>query len=256
MFDLNLQCSMPPRFGESVDPRSADSARLAKIKAAGLEALAFARQATLLHRDVTETYPELAEPGDDVVVFLHGLFATAGVLRPMRLTIEREVPALTAALSYAPGRGIASIAESLAELVDRLPSGVLVHLVGHSMGGLVARWYVQELGGDPRVVQTISLAAPFLGTERARLMPATAGRDIRPDSAVLKRLRVPTESPVPHLSIVADSDNVVAEHAVFHLGESVVIRACGHNGLLYHPEAVKVVIERVRAARGSDSVRI
>jgi Palmitoyl protein thioesterase len=227
---------------------------LSRLRAAGREALAFARQATLLHRDVTLTYPRLAEPGQDVVVLLHGLFATAGVLRPLRRAIEQEALAHTASLSYAPGRGVASIAETLAELIDRLPSGVRVHLVGHSMGGLVARWYVQELGPDPRVVQTISLAAPFLGTERAWLMPAAAGRDIRPDSAVLARLREAEVSRIPHLSVLAEVDNVVTSEARFHLGESVVIRACGHNGLLYHPETASVVVERVRTARGSERV--
>jgi len=219
------------------------------IRQVGREALAFARQATLMHRDVTATYPRLAEPGDDVVVLLHGLFATAGVLRPIRHAVEQQTGAYTASFSYAPGPGVAAVADSLGELVDRLPSGVFIHLVGHSMGGVAARWFVQELGGDPRIVQSISLASPFRGTRRAMLVPAAAGRDIVPESAVLSRLAERDACGVPHLSVVAGADLLVTEEAVLHHGERVVIDGCGHNGLLYHPSVAELVVGRVLAAQ-------
>src|SRR5688572_20838715 len=60
------------------------------LRAVGREALAFARQAVLLHRDVASTLPERVREGEDVVVLLHGLFATAGVLRPLRRSIEQD----------------------------------------------------------------------------------------------------------------------------------------------------------------------
>lgn len=222
------------------------AARL-KLREVRLEALAFARQATLLHRDVAATYPRLCEPGDDVVVFLHGLFATAGVLRPMREAVEQGTGAHTASFTYAPHLGVAAVADSLGELVDRLPSGVRIHLVGHSMGGVASRWFVQELGGDPRIVQSISLASPFQGTRHAKLMPYAAGRDIAPESAVLRRLGERGDSGVPHVSVVASADTLVTEEASLHHGERVVIQGCGHNGMLYHPEVKALVVARVLA---------
>lgn len=223
---------------------------LSALRLVSREALAFARQATLLHRDVTASYPRLAVPGEDVVVLLHGLFATAGVLRPMREAIESRAGAHTASFSYAPGPGVASVAESLAELVDRLPARVRVHLVGHSMGGVVARWFVQELGGDERVVQTLSLGSPFGGTHRARLMPTAAGRDITPNGVVLQRLAERGDCGVPHLSVAGQVDRVVPrERASLQHGECVVIDDCGHNGLLYHEAVTSLVVERLLAAR-------
>ena len=220
---------------------------ISRIRDVGREAMAFARQATLLHRDMSASYPRLAQPGEHVVVFLHGLFATAGVLRPIRETVSEKTGAHAASFSYVPGPGVAAVAERLAELVDRLPSGVSIHLVGHSMGGLAARWFVQELGGDPRVVQSISLASPFQGTTRARLMPAAAGRDIAPGSAVLRRLRERGECGVPHLSVVAAADALVTEDAALHHGDRVEIADCGHNGVLYHRQVAELVAERVVA---------
>lgn len=224
---------------------------LKTLRVAGLEAVAFARQAVLLHRDVAAVYPERAAPGEDVVVLLHGLFATAGVLRPMRRHVEEHAPAHTASFSYAPGPGVDAIAKGLADLVARLPGGVRVHLVGHSLGGVVARWYLQEHGGDPRIVQTVSLASPFRGTRHARLMPTGAGRDILPGSEVLQRLsrRAHVAAHVPHLSVVAAQDRVVTERAAFAHGEELVIEDCGHNSLLYHPEVGELLAHRVRALR-------
>jgi pimeloyl-ACP methyl ester carboxylesterase len=229
------------------DPR--ERSRLRNWRVAGREALALARQATLLHRDVTRATPSSAREGDDVVVLLHGLFATAGVLRPMRRAIEAHAPAHTASLSYSPYPGVERVAQRLAELIERLPVGVRIHLVGHSMGGVIVRWYVQELGGDPRVVQTVSLASPFNGTERARILPTAAGRDITPGSRVLQRLTERGKRDLPHLSVVADSDTLITADAALNRGERVVVRDCGHNALLYHPEVPKLIVERVRASR-------
>src|SRR5262249_27617674 len=125
-----------------------------RLRIMGREALAFARLATLLHRDLAALHADHATADEDVVVLLHGLFATAGVLRPLRRRLEQQAGAHTASFSYPPGPGIPALAERLGALVAKLPEGVRIHLVGHSLGGLVARWFVQELGGDPRVVQT------------------------------------------------------------------------------------------------------
>ena len=120
------------------------------------------------------------------------------------------------------------------------------------MGGLAARWFVQELGGDPRIVQTISLASPFNGTRRAWMMPAAAGRDIARDSLVLSRLGQRGDCGVPHLSVVAARDTLVTEDASLHHGDRIVIEECGHNGLLYHADVAQLVVARVlsHAVRG------
>lgn len=232
-----------PLHARSGEPMTPEVAGLRRLRATAREALAFARQATLLHLDTREVCPTEATVGADVVVLVHGLFATAGVLRPLRGHLERATGASTASFSYAPGPGVETVAARLARLVERLPTGVRVHLVGHSLGGLVARWFVQELGGDPRVVETVSLASPFAGTRHARLLPAGAVRDIVPESRVLRRLAEKARAPagVPHLSIVAGEDSVVTEHAALGGGDEVVIEGAGHNGLLYDPRVAALV---------------
>jgi len=212
------------------------------------ETLATLREVVLMPRDLAPVVPE-AKPGDDVVVLVHGFFASAGVFRPLKKKLEDETHASVASFSHVPGAGVARIAASLAGLVDRIPRGARVHLVGHSLGGLVARWYVQELGGHHRVVQTISLGSPFHGTRHAHKVPVLVGRDLTASSHVLHQLRSRAhEFDVPHTSIVGGDDKMVvpSESAVFPVGDVVHLDGRGHNSLLYDKESMAHVVDRIR----------
>ncbi len=216
------------------------------------EALAYARQGLLLRHDTAEpVLPRGVAAGDDVVVFLHGLFATAGVLRPLRAAIGRHPSLHTAALTYLPGPGVAAIAEQLRALVDALPGDARVHLVGHSLGGIVARYFALE-AGDPRVVQTISLATPFGGIPRAGWLGVDTGRDMQPRSAVLSRILLhPDARRLPHLSIIAGADNVVDAPIAHALpgGDVRVMAGRGHNTLLFDDEVARAVEARILERR-------
>jgi len=142
------------------------------------------------------------------------------------------------------------VAEALGALVRRLPEGVRVHLVGHSLGGLAVRWFVQEQDGarDPRIVQTVSLAAPFQGARGARLFPGPAGRDMRAGSASLSRLVASaSRSALPHLSVFGTTDTAVDAKTRFPVGERLVISGAGHNALLFDDRVTALVAERVRS---------
>lgn len=213
--------------------------------------MALARQAVLLRYDLDEIVPQEVGQDEHVVVLLHGLFASAGVLRPMRAYIERETGMPTASFSYRPGAGVRVLAERLAALIDRLPRTASVHLVGHSMGGLVARYFVQTMPEAHRVVQTISLASPFRGTAQARWLPMGIGRDVTIGSETLRFLAETAQAtPVPHTSFVAMLDTVVTppESAVFFHGDAIELPGLGHNALLYDPDVHQMVATRIRAA--------
>jgi len=182
------------------------------------------------------------------VVFLHGLFATAGVLRPIRSAIAKHPGVHTAALSYPPGPGLRPIADRLGEALAQLPQSVRVHLVGHSLGGIVARYFAQEIG-DSRVVQTISMASPFAGVPRARLLGFEGARDLDPSSPLLRRLTLghSRAAHIPHLSIIAGSDEMVRAPVIHALpgGDVIVLDGRGHNTLLFDDEVARILVQRV-----------
>ncbi len=219
----------------------------------GMETISTLRQAVLWPRDLAPVVPA-ARDGEDVIVLIHGFFASAGAFRPMRARLERETGARVASFTHAPGQSVRTIARTLAQVVDRVPRAARVHLVGHSLGGIVARWYVQELGGHARVTQTISLASPFGGAPLARKLPYFVGRDLHGESATLARLRHgPHASRVPHTSIIAGDDHLVVPEAsgAFHHGEVVVLAGRSHNSLLFDRDVVRIVAAQVAARRGS-----
>jgi triacylglycerol lipase len=215
------------------------------------EAVATLREVALLPRDISPVVPQ-AQAGDDVVVLVHGFMASAGVFRPLRRRLERDAQAKVATFSHAPGAGVRRIAQKLAEVVDGIPSGTRIHVVGHSLGGVVARWFVQELRGHARVVQTISLASPFGGTHVARRVPLFVGADLHAESELLARVRSRAHvGGVPHVSIVAGDDKLIVgeKNATFPDGEVIVMRGRGHNTLLFDDEVARVVIDRIRRHR-------
>lgn len=211
-----------------------------------------ARQVALLPRDRGVVVPHLATHGDDVVVLVHGLFATAGVLRPLRERIEAETGAHSASFTYEPGPGIRELSTRLEAVVERLPRGARLHLVGHSLGGLVARHFAQHAPAstrERRVAETISLGTPFGGVSQARFFPTAAGRDILPGSDVLVALaQGAARAGVPHLSILSPDDNVISpsENAVFAFGDVARVAGLGHNTMLYDARVQALVVDRVR----------
>ncbi|MGD0678220.1 MAG: alpha/beta fold hydrolase [Polyangiaceae bacterium] len=219
----------------------------------GSERLAFLRQLALVPLDLAQVVPDVRS-GDDVVVLVHGFLATAGVFRPLRARLERETRARVAAFTHTPGAGVRRIAGQLARLVQRLPRGARVTVVGHSLGGVVARWYVQEMGGHAHVARTISLGSPFWGVD---VPPVLVGADLHEQSTLLRRLRSSAAAcQVPHTSIVAADDTVVVgvRTAWLGAGDVVVLAGRGHNALLFDDEVAGIVIDRVKSGSRSTTV--
>jgi hypothetical protein len=86
------------------------------------------------------------------------------------------------------------------------------------------------------------MAAPFSGVRLTSRLPVEVARDLDPQSALLRRMRL-GPSPVPHHSLVAGADRLLGAPLSHALpgGEVTVIPRCGHNTLLFHSEAAAVV---------------
>ncbi len=209
------------------------------------ETRATLREVVLMRHDLGAVIPD-HRSGDDVVVLVHGFFASAGVWRPLKRRLEEE-GARVASFTHAPGTPVRLIAKQLERLVDRIVVGARVHVIGHSLGGVVARWYVQEQGGHARVTQTISLASPFGGAPAARNFPILVGNDLAPNSHVLTRLRARAHvHDVPHLSITSTGDRMVpARAAAYQRHDYVMLDGIGHNSMLYDEEVVDMVVRRI-----------
>ena len=130
------------------------------------------------------------------VVLVPGFFDRADKMAPMaRFLSRRGVEAHVVAPQPSSGRvGIERLAEQLAAFADNHLAGRLFDLVGFSMGGLTARFYVQRLGGKERAGRLVTISTPHRGTLTARLWPGPGGRQMRPGSAFLGSLNEDAET--------------------------------------------------------------
>jgi triacylglycerol lipase len=134
---------------------------------------------------------EATRSGTRAVVLVHGIFDTAGIFRRMaRLLRARGWTPHAVSLRPNTGRaGLDTLALQLKAYIDgHIGPGERIHLVGFSMGGLVARYYVQRLDGAERVRRFITLSAPHHGSRLAYLLANEACRQMRPGSAFLADL--------------------------------------------------------------------
>lgn len=125
------------------------------------------------------------------VVIVHGIFRDHRLMGRLRETFTRAGRrVLTPDLTPNDGSaGINELALQLGEYLERnLAPGERCDLVGHSMGAMVARSYVQRHGGRARVRKLATLAAPHHGTLVAWLWRGRGVRDLRPGSPFLRDL--------------------------------------------------------------------
>ncbi len=165
------------------------------------------------------------------LVLVHGIFNTGYVFVAMRKRLEAAgIECFAPTLRPRDGHhGIDDLARKLKEEIDsRYGENSPVHLLGFSMGGIVARYYVQKLNGHRRVKQLFTVSAPHHGSYLAYCYPGKGTRDLRPNSELLRALEADSRKYLParvysfwtpfDLMIVPPSSSVwnAAENKRFH----------------------------------------
>jgi pimeloyl-ACP methyl ester carboxylesterase len=105
------------------------------------------------------------------VVYVHGLWMTGVEGVVLRRRLAKELAADTPLFSYRSVRaGIAANARSLARRLSRLRADTL-HLVGHSLGGVVICKMFEEAGGESLPPgRVVLLGAPVAGSRAAHTL--------------------------------------------------------------------------------------
>lgn len=150
----------------------------------------------LAHDAAPATAPSADAPDRPPVVLLHGFIDNRSVFVLLRRSLTRHGWHHLEALNYSPLTcDIRTAAELLGRHVEEIclrTGHQRIDIVGHSLGGLIARYYVQRLGGDHRVRTLITLGTPHGGTAFAP--PAAAHpivRQMRGGSDLIEELRRP-----------------------------------------------------------------
>lgn len=149
------------------------------------------------------------------------------------------------------------LTELLAKKIDELRHrlGVnKVNLVGHSMGGIIARNYVQRRGGQDKVDRLIFLGTPHQGSKLTPFSFMPLGKLLMPGSEFLSRLN--NESApvgVQTVNIYTRKDNMVLPNTSAQLawGTQVELDDMGHTSLIYRAAAVDATVAALKGNRSS-----
>lgn len=187
------------------------------------------------------------------IILIHGYMMRGLVLWPMMRYLKRKGITRVFLFTYTPVWGdIPHFAEQLAQEVnDTLARCETDHvdLVAHSMGGLVARYYINSLGGDQYVGRLVTLGTPHNGTVLGALSSFKSGAQMRPESQFLTRLAENDNrlEAVKVCSIYSDFDQIIIpEDSPILEGKNVINRKIpdlGHAGLVYSRRVYIEIIE-------------
>ncbi|MBW8736246.1 MAG: alpha/beta fold hydrolase [Streptomyces turgidiscabies] len=181
------------------------------------------------------------------VVLLHGFIDNRSVFVMLRRSLAQHGRQQVESLNYSPLTcDIRTAAELLGRHIEeicRRTGQPQVDIVGHSLGGLIARYYAQRLGGDLRVRTLVTLGTPHSGTRVAPLANAhPIVRQMRPGSEVIEELRLPAPGcRTRFVSFWSDLDHLMdplEAACVDHpdlLAQNVQVTGIGHLALPLHP---------------------
>ncbi|MFI5754271.1 esterase/lipase family protein [Streptomyces sp. NPDC051569] len=193
------------------------------------------------------------------VVLLHGLVDNRSVFVLLRRSLARHGWHHLVSLNYSPLTcDIRAAAELLGRQIEEICARTghsQVDVVGHSLGGLIGRYYAQRLGGDVRVRTLVTLGTPHEGTSAFPLAGAhPVVRQMRPGSSLIQELRMPSPGCRTHfVGFWSDLDQLMTPAGAARVthpdlfAENVRVSGVGHLALPVHP-AVAARIRHVLEA--------
>ncbi len=201
------------------------------------------------------------------VLLVHGLIDNRSIFTVMRRGLRRRGFAQVCTWNYSPLlRDIAEGAADLGAHIERICAQTghdRVHVVGHSLGGLIARHHVQRQGGSRRVASLVTLGTPHGGSVLAHLLPTPLVRQLRPGSPVLRELAEPAPDwSTPMTAVYSDLDQMVVptragrcDHPDLR-ARNVLVRGVGHMTLPFHRGVVDEVAATLAGVRPAAPARL
>jgi pimeloyl-ACP methyl ester carboxylesterase len=210
-------------------------------------------QRGLFHHDV--------DAAETPILLIHGIVDNHSIFTVMERALRRRGFRTLSVYDYGLlTRDIPQAAELLGEEIEKLAANSgyeRVHVIGHSLGGLIARYYVQRLGGDAFVNTLVTLGTPHQGTKLAHAIPLLPLiRQLTPQSPVIRELAEPAtgcrtrfvafHSDIDH--VVGPSRNAMVLHPDLN-ARNIAVRGVGH---LSMPHNGRIAFDIASALRDLD----
>lgn len=200
-----------------------------------------------------EPGPEpLAQPR--VVLLITGVTIPAQWFDPMVARLERDgfIPVVYEPPELLSG-DLFENSELLADVVEQVREEYgedKIDILAECTGGLIARHYIQSLGGEDKVSRLVTFISPQAGLPKAAWAEPLAGwpalTDLTPDSEFLQAVAdVPLPESIPVTSIYTCTDEYIQPYTTSIIPGATNIGLCdefvGHFQFFYDPEIYLVM---------------
>ena len=199
-----------------------------------------------------------AAAAETPILLVHGIVDNHAIFTVMEYALRRRGFQTLSTYDYGLlTQNIPRAATRLGEAVQDLTAATgceRVHIIGHSLGGLIARYYVQRLAGDQHVHTLVTLGTPHQGTQlawAAPLLPLV--RQLTPNSAVIQELAHPAPgcrtrfiafySDIDHL--VVPSSNARLDHPDLKV-QNIAVRGVGHLSMPNNGRIAHTIVQALR----------
>ncbi|MDB4958205.1 MAG: lpsA [Myxococcales bacterium] len=195
--------------------------------------------------------PGARKQGPRPIIVLHGYAMNRANFVPLAFRLARAELGPIIGFEYWTLGRTAAAARQLAWFVDTVldrTGAAQVDIVGHSMGGVVARYYVALGGGDGEVANLITLGSPHAGTDVSRIGVGHPTRELLIGSKLVMRLAAaPTPVHTKVTTILSRADALVpaAGQGEIAGAERIVFDDLGHVSLLGSRQVAKEIIGRL-----------
>jgi len=191
------------------------------------------------------------------IVLVHGIYNTARRFRVMQAEFKARghrciAPSLT---PNSGSQGLEPLARQLKIVVDRalVETGTEICLVGFSMGGLIARYYLQALGGYKVVKLFFSISTPHHGSYWAHGLPSMKGvRQMCPGSDFLRELQQGSSclQDVQCFSYWTPFDLVIvpAASSIWDKAENIKVNVLAHHLMVKDARVIGDILEKITDA--------
>lgn len=192
------------------------------------------------------------------VLFLHGLFLNRSCWFVTKARLKMMGFANLHTMNLSKLSDVETLTEKVALKVDNLRHNCnceKVHLVGHSMGGIIARNFIQIRGGANKVEQCILIGTPNHGSKLAPFAVTQLAEAIMPKSEFLENLnRKPFPKKVAVSNLYSRHDNLVipCDSPVLGKVTDLEIAGVGHNALLYSNTVFNLILNAIKSADHED----
>ncbi|NBX92578.1 MAG: alpha/beta fold hydrolase [Proteobacteria bacterium] len=182
------------------------------------------------------------------ILFIHGIFHNKSAFFYLKQKLAakgwhhfREMDLLTSVYT------IPRLAERVRCEVDKLREEYQtdqIDIVAHSMGGIIARYYLQKLNGDGVAKNLITLGTPHQGTQWSKYSLLPHIRELQPASNLLKELNglePPQKTRAVSVSGTLDIMMSPATAPQWSGVRHIELKNVGHAGLLFSKRVFQIV---------------